>query len=100
MCDTRSTSSMPHPLPFLTTLLLALATTLHAVEPLKAFTPGARILFQGDSITDGNRGRSADPNHILGHGYAFIIAAVTAVFLLFAKTMSLLGFKRFTPNNF
>lgn len=34
-----------------------------------------RILFQGDSITDGNRGRDADPNHILGHGYAFWIAA-------------------------
>jgi len=40
-----------------------------------AFGPHARILFQGDSITDGNRGRSADPNHILGHGYCFIIAA-------------------------
>jgi lysophospholipase L1-like esterase len=37
--------------------------------------PSARILFQGDSITDGNRGRTADPNHILGHGYQFIIAA-------------------------
>lgn len=48
---------------------------LEAVEPIPAFTPNARILFQGDSITDGNRGRSADPNHILGHGYAFIIAA-------------------------
>ena len=23
------------------------------------------ILFQGDSITDGNRGRNADPNHIM-----------------------------------
>ena len=46
-----------------------------AVRPLAVFTPGARILFQGDSITDGNRGRSSDPNHILGHGYAFIIAA-------------------------
>ncbi|MDO3408318.1 SGNH/GDSL hydrolase family protein [Saccharibacillus sp. CPCC 101409] len=34
-----------------------------------------KILFQGDSITDGNRGRDADPNHILGHGYAFWIAA-------------------------
>lgn len=33
------------------------------------------ILFQGDSITDGNRGRSNDPNHILGHGYAFAIAS-------------------------
>lgn len=39
------------------------------------FQKDTRILFQGDSITDGNRGRSADPNHILGHGYAFIIAA-------------------------
>ena len=29
--------------------------------PLKAFAPESRILFQGDSITDGNRGRSADP---------------------------------------
>jgi lysophospholipase L1-like esterase len=33
------------------------------------------ILFQGDSITDGNRGRSNDPNHILGHGFAFAIAS-------------------------
>jgi lysophospholipase L1-like esterase len=33
------------------------------------------ILFQGDSITDGARGRSDDPNHILGHGYVFLIAA-------------------------
>ena len=48
---------------------------LEAVEPIPVFVPGARILFQGDSITDGNRGRSADPNHILGHGYVFIIAA-------------------------
>jgi lysophospholipase L1-like esterase len=31
------------------------------------------ILFQGDSITDGNRGRNDDPNHILGHSYAYII---------------------------
>ena len=33
------------------------------------------ILFQGDSITDGNRGRTNDPNHIMGHGYAFSIAS-------------------------
>jgi lysophospholipase L1-like esterase len=46
-----------------------------AVEPIPALTPKTRVLFQGDSITDGNRGRSADPNHILGHGYVFIIAA-------------------------
>ena len=33
------------------------------------------FLFQGDSITDGNRGRTADPNHVMGHGYAFSVAS-------------------------
>jgi len=33
------------------------------------------LLFQGDSITDGARGRSEDLNHIMGHGYQFIVAA-------------------------
>ena len=62
-------------LTFAVLAFLLLATLLHAVEPIAAFTSGARILFQGDSITDGKRGRNADPNHILGHGYVFIIAA-------------------------
>ena len=64
--------------PYLTLTVLLLLTSfssLRALEPLPAFAPGTRILFQGDSITDGNRGRSADPNHILGHGFVFIIAA-------------------------
>ncbi len=34
-----------------------------------------RILFQGDSITDGNRGRGADPNHIIGHSYTYSVAS-------------------------
>ncbi len=46
-------------------------------QELPAFPSTSRILFQGDSITDGNRGRSVDPNHILGHGYAFIIASLS-----------------------
>ena len=33
------------------------------------------IVFQGDSITDGNRGRNSDPNHIHGHGYQYILAS-------------------------
>ena len=33
------------------------------------------ILFQGDSITDGNRTRNNDWNHIMGHGYAYLIAS-------------------------
>ena len=62
--------------PLLLALTLAVASaTAVAVDAIPALGTGSRILFQGDSITDGNRGRSADPNHILGHGYAFIIAA-------------------------
>lgn len=61
------------------TLLAAISAragvSVSAVEPVPVFTPGAKILFQGDSITDGNRGRTADPNHILGHGYVYLIAA-------------------------
>ena len=26
------------------------------------------VLFSGDSITDGNRGRKMDCNHTMGHG--------------------------------
>ena len=33
------------------------------------------ILFQGDSITDGNRGRNSDLNHVHGHSYQYMIAA-------------------------
>jgi lysophospholipase L1-like esterase len=46
---------------------------LPAAERIPAFTPNARILFQGDSITHGGRG--GDPNHFMGHGYQYIIAA-------------------------
>jgi lysophospholipase L1-like esterase len=57
--------------------LCVLAAIARADGPIDipAFKPHARILFQGDSITDMNRGRTADPNHILGHSYVFIIAA-------------------------
>lgn len=43
---------------------------------LPLFTPGSRLLFQGDSITDMNWGRNqADRNHYLGHSYVYLIAA-------------------------
>lgn len=61
--------------PLLLCILLASAMGGEAAIDTPLFTADARILFQGDSITDGNRGRSTDPNHILGHGYQFIIAA-------------------------
>jgi len=65
-----------------------LAGTGAALLPLSSFTAGREVniagddsekdlvfLFQGDSITDGNRGRNTDPNHVMGHGYAFSIAS-------------------------
>jgi lysophospholipase L1-like esterase len=36
---------------------------------------GFAFLFQGDSITDGNRTRNNDWNHVMGHGYQYIIAS-------------------------
>lgn len=39
------------------------------------FKQNARILFQGDSITDGERHRDDCPHLLLGQGYQFIIAA-------------------------
>ncbi len=40
------------------------------------FHKGARVLFQGDSITDGGRDRGGRyQDHALGHGYPYIIAA-------------------------
>jgi lysophospholipase L1-like esterase len=56
-------------------LISTCSPALLAQTDVPLFKPDSRILFQGDSITDGNRGRNGDPNHILGHSYAFLIAA-------------------------
>lgn len=37
------------------------------------------VLFSGDSITDGNRGKCMDCNHIMGHGFQYIIASKLAL---------------------
>jgi lysophospholipase L1-like esterase len=43
---------------------------------LPKFKKGARLLFQGDSITDMKWGRNQrDRNHYLGHSYVYLIAA-------------------------
>lgn len=47
---------------------LALAETAPGDQP-------HTILFQGDSITDGNRTRDNDWNHVMGHGYAYLAAS-------------------------
>ena len=67
---------MKYRLPFLLTCLSYLPVAAAEPEtPPAAFVPKARILFQGDSITDMARGRGTDPNHVLGHSYVFLLAA-------------------------
>ena len=54
------------------------APTLLDAFPLSANAKNGNnytFLFQGDSITDGNRSRDMDWNHVMGHGYAYLIAA-------------------------
>lgn len=53
------------------------ATGMSLVNESQALVPQKPLvfLFQGDSITDGNRGRNLDPNHIMGHGYAYSVAS-------------------------
>jgi lysophospholipase L1-like esterase len=46
-----------------------------ALSPTAKTVENYTFLFQGDSITDGNRSRDMDWNHVLGHGYAYLIAA-------------------------
>lgn len=40
-----------------------------------AIPSNLKILFQGDSVTDGNRSRNNDWNHVMGHGYAYTVAS-------------------------
>lgn len=60
--------------------LSAAATGIPGLSKADDFTyspkpENLKILFQGDSITDGNRTRDNDWNHIMGHGYAYIISS-------------------------
>jgi lysophospholipase L1-like esterase len=62
--------------------MLAAATALMAgsaegrvAEKLAVLKPGAVVLMQGDSITDGGRWPGDDFNHIMGQDYAYILAA-------------------------
>lgn len=57
----------------------ALPGLLQAMPAVETFSneegKNFTFLFQGDSITDGNRTRDNDWNHIMGHGYAYLIAS-------------------------
>lgn len=56
---------------------MALPTAGLAFAPAKTASDDQPrvILFQGDSITDGNRTRNNDWNHVMGHGYAYLVAS-------------------------
>lgn len=57
-------------------LVTGLTGVANAAERLEALRPGALVLFQGDSITDGGRWREGnDQNHIMGQDYAYLVAA-------------------------
>lgn len=57
-------------------LLLAMHARVFAADADAAiFQSGNRILFQGDSITDGGRNRNNDQYNLLGNTYALLIAA-------------------------
>lgn len=59
-------------------IVLATATGSLSLAPVKqVFPTGARVLFQGDSITDYGRDRSSEPNQApgLGEGYPLLVAA-------------------------
>ncbi len=46
-----------------------------AAEERPAWRAGDKILFQGDSITDADRGADGAPDAGLGHGYAYLVAS-------------------------
>jgi lysophospholipase L1-like esterase len=53
----------------------AVAPQLLSAGPYEKDANKFTFLFQGDSITDGNRTRNNDWNHVMGHGYQYIIAS-------------------------
>ena len=59
----------------LTAAACAAPGVLSAASPTDQTGKGFTFLFQGDSITDGNRTRNNDWNHVMGHGYAYLIAS-------------------------
>ncbi len=54
--------------------LVAGSAEARVAEKLAVLKPGAVVLMQGDSITDGGRWPGDDFNHIMGQDYAYILA--------------------------
>lgn len=60
--------------------VFSLSNILSAANYLEPNTKNSKskgliFLFQGDSITDGGRSRNSDWNHVMGHGYAYLISS-------------------------
>lgn len=51
------------------------AEVANATPPAEKGGNGYTFLFQGDSVTNGNRTRNYDWNHVMGHGYQYIFAS-------------------------
>jgi lysophospholipase L1-like esterase len=64
-------------------LVAGAAISQQAAAPLGSMSflkPGAVVLFQGDSVTDGGRQRTgSDFNHIMGQDYAYMVAGELGV---------------------
>ncbi len=59
-----------------TAVFNGISQTIPSLQKQENGSPDKKVfLFQGDSITDGNRTRNNDWNHVLGHGYAYLIAS-------------------------
>ena len=52
-----------------------MTSVTEAAEPTASWRDGDKILFQGDSITDADRGAHGAPDAGLGHGYVYLVAA-------------------------
>ena len=54
---------------------IIMSTNSEAADRPVAWRLADKILFQGDSITDADRGAEAAPDAGLGHGYVYLVAA-------------------------
>ena len=62
------------PAAFLIAAGIIMTSNSEAADSTPAWSAATKILFQGDSITDTDRGAEDAPDAGLGHGYAYLIA--------------------------
>ena len=62
------------PAAFVFAAAIMMTSNSEAADSTPAWSAGNKILFQGDSITDTDRGAEDAPDAGLGHGYAYLVA--------------------------